>query len=186
MNREQQFEVFKDLFTWEEEFLGHYKFSFMAHYRILNDMLNNCAERFKTIGIPRVDYFLYTEYVYLIYSELGIVLECLFKSLLEESGYNDSSIRKSGHDLTALLQELSACASPKNHDVYNSLCEHKNIMEYYKNEKVFVDARYMEHKEDVALFHLEKIWPLILEIDSIYKKYYATLNIVDLVYPSSM
>lgn len=96
MDRNAQFEVLKNMFTWEVEEVGHFTIAFYAHYQVLNDMLENCAERFKQIEIPRVDYLFYMEHIYIIYTELCVTIETLLKSLLEESKYNESEIRKKG------------------------------------------------------------------------------------------
>ena len=106
MNRDEQFEILENMFTWEIEEVGHFTIAFFAHYQLMNNMIDNCAERFKTIDIPRVDYLIYKEHIYAIYAELCVVIETLLKSLLEENGYVESEIRKNGHNLNALLDEI--------------------------------------------------------------------------------
>ena len=91
MNRNEQFEVLENLFTWDIEEVGHFTIAFFAHYQLLNDMVEKCAERFKQINTPRVDYLLYKEHIYAIYSELCVTIETLMKLLLEENAkyYNE-------------------------------------------------------------------------------------------------
>ena len=48
MNREEQFAVLHDLFTWQEP-VNHYKLAFYAHYELLDDLLHNCAMMFKQL-----------------------------------------------------------------------------------------------------------------------------------------
>ena len=107
MTREKQLAVMEKMFTWDEECVGHFKLSFLAQYEIFNKMMDACAERFLRLSLPRADYFVYREYVYVIYAQLSLVVECLVKCILEENGYTDKEIRKKGHHLDELVDELS-------------------------------------------------------------------------------
>ena len=186
MKREEQFEVLENLFTWTEESVGHFKIAFYAHYQLLNELLDNCAERFRTIGIPRVDYFIYKEYVYTIYSQLSIVIECLCKDLLEDNGYTEAAIIGLGHCLKKLVDEIGKINQPKERNIYSILSKHDSLIDYFDSEKIFVNARYMTYKEDVSLEHINKIKSIILDVDEIYNKHFKNFDIASLVYPESM
>lgn len=186
MNRIEQFEILENMFTWDVEEVGHFTIAFYAHYQLLNSMLENCADRFKRIDIPRVDYLFYREFIYIIYTELCVTIETLLKSLMEDSEYAESEIRKKGHNLNALLIELGNKDIPKINEIRGKLQSHQEVINYLVDNNIFVDARYMSYKEDVSLMHINKIRGLIIDLDSIYEKYYRQYNWIDLVYPDTM
>lgn len=186
MNRDEQFEILENMFTWSIDEVGHFTIAFYAHYQLLDNMLDNCAERFKEIEIPRVDYLIYNEHIYTIYTELCVTIETLLKSLLEECNYSEAEIRKKRHDINALLVELGDVDMPKINEIRERLQTHQDVIDYLVNNNIFVDARYMSYKEDVSLLHINKIKGLITDIDLIYEKYYRNYNWVDIVYPDMM
>lgn len=186
MSRDEQFEILENLFVWDIEEVGHFSIAFYAHYQILNDMLENCAERFRNIGIPRVDYLVYKEYIYIIYTQLCVTIETLLKSLMEENGYSEREIRKNGHDLNMLLAELRDNDVPKINMICKKLQLHKDIIDYLMNDNIFVEARYMAYKEELSFVHINKIKELLLDLDSIFEEHYGNCNWVDIVYPDTM
>lgn len=185
MKRNEQFEILEDLFTWDIEEVGHFTTAFLAHYQLLDDMLEKCAERFRHINTPRVDYLLYKEHIYVIYSELCVTLETLMKSLLEEN-YNETVIRQKGHNLNSLLNELDNLDNEKTKNIRTILKNHQDIIDYFVSNNIFVDTRYMTFKEDVSLLHINKIKDLIIDLDFIYEKYYKNIDWESIVYPDTM
>ena len=155
-------------------------------YQLLNNMIDNCAERFKTIDIPRVDYLIYKEHIYAIYAELCVVIETLLKSLLEENGYVESEIRKNGHNLNALLDEVVNIDVPKINVIRQRMKSHQSVIDYFVNNNIFVDARYMSYKEELSLMHIDMIRGLIMDLDFIYEKYYKNYDWVNILYPDTM
>ena len=149
-------------------------------------MIENCAERFKTINIPRVDYLIYKEHIYAIYAELCVVIETLLKSLLEENGYVESEIRKKGHNLNSLLKEIAKIDVPKVNEIRQRMKLHQNVIDYFVNNNIFVDARYMSYKEELSLVHIDMIRDLIMDLDFIYGKYYKYYDWVNILYPDTM
>ena len=186
MNRDEQFEILENMFTWEIEEVGHFTIAFFAHYQLMNNMIDNCAERFKTIDIPRVDYLIYKEHIYAIYAELCVVIETLLKSLLEENGYVESEIRKNGHNLNALLDEVVNIDVPKINVIRQRMKSHQSVIDYFVNNNIFVDARYMSYKEELSLMHIDMIRGLIMDLDFIYEKYYKNYDWVNILYPDTM
>lgn len=186
MNRDEQFEIFENMFTWEIEEVGHFSIAFFTHYQLLNNMIDNCAERFKTIDIPRVDYLIYKEHIYAIYAELCVVIETLLKSLLEENGYVELEIRKNGHNLNALLDEIVNIDVPKINVIRQRMKSHQSVIDYFVNNNIFVDARYMSYKEELSLMHIDMIRGLIMDLDFIYEKYYKNYDWVNILYPDTM
>lgn len=186
VNRNEQFEVLENLFTWDIEEVGHFTIAFFAHYQLLNDMVEKCAERFKQINTPRVDYLFYKEHIYAIYSELCVTIETLMKSLLEENGYNEIEIRQKGHNLKNLLNKLESIDTEKTNDIRTVLKKHQGIINYFVSSNIFVDTRYMTFKEEVSLLHINKIRGLIIDLDSIYEKYYKNFDWEGIVYPNKM
>ncbi len=186
MTRNEQLAVMERMFTWDEECVGHFKLSFLAQYEILNKIMDACAERFLRLGSPRVDYFVYREYVYVIYAQISLVIECLVKCILEENGYTEKEIRKRGHHLEKLLDELLNISSEEVKDIFSVLNHHREIIEYFVTENVFVNARYMEYKYEISMHHIEKVKGLIIDLDYIYDKYYRNYDIESIVYPDTM
>jgi len=183
MKREEQFEILKSLCAWDEESVGHFKIAFLAHYQLLNTIIDKCAERFKRIEIPRVDYFIYKEYVYLIYAQLCIVIECLCKALLEDRGYTEEAIIKLKHSLTKLIEEVGKNNQPREQSIYTILSKYAELINYLDSENMFVNARYMTYKDLVSLEHINMVED---HIDSIYCQYYKNFDIASIVYPDSM
>ena len=186
MNRDEQFEILENLFTWEIEEVGHFTIAFFSHYQLLNNMIEKCAERFKTIDIPRVDYLIYKEHIYVIYAELCVAIETLLKSLLEENGYVESEIRKQGHNLNSLLGEITNIDVPKVIEIRERIQTHQSVIDYIVNNNIFVDARYMSYKEELSLMHIDMIRGIITDLDYIYEKYYKYYEWVNIVYPDTM
>ncbi len=186
MNRNEQFEILESMFTWEIEEIGHFTIAFFAHYQLLNTMIDNCAGRFKTIDIPRVEYLIYKEHIYVIYAELCVVIETLLKSILEENGYVESEIRKKGHNLNALLDEIVNIDVPKINEIRQRMQSHQCVIDYFVNNNIFVDARYMSYKEGLSLMHIDMIRGLIVDLDIIYEKYYKSYDWVNVLYPNTM
>lgn len=186
MERNEQFEILENMFTWDVAEVGHFTIAFYAHYHLLNNMLESCAERFEEIGIPRFDYMIYNEYIYAIYTELCVTIETLLKSLMEENRYDEAEIRKKGHNLNSLLIELSKINIAKVNDIRQRIQSHQEVIDYLVNNNIFVDARYMSYKEDVSLMHINKIKPLIIDMDLMYEKYYKYYNWIDILYPDTM
>ena len=186
ISRKKQFEILEKLFTWDVSEVGHFTIAFYAHYQLLDAMLENCAERFRNIGIPRFDYFLYREYIYIIYSELCITIETLLKSLLEENGYTESQIKEKSHDLNKLINELENIDTTKTNKIREILRSHQDEINYLVKYNIFINARYMIDAEEVSLMHINKISSLISDIDLIYKMYYLNFNWLTLLYPDSM
>ena len=186
MTREKQLAVMEKMFTWDEECVGHFKLSFLAQYEIFNKMMDACAERFLRLSLPRADYFVYREYVYVIYAQLSLVVECLVKCILEENGYTDKEIRKKGHHLDELVDELSYILTEEVQEIFSVLNYHRDVIEYFAAENVFVNARYMEYKHDISMYHIEKVKGLIVDLDSIYDKYYRKFDVENIVYPDTM
>ena len=64
--------------------------------------------------------------------------------------------------------------------------KHQDIIDYFVSNNVFVDTRYMTFKEEVSLLHINKIIGLIIDLDSIYDKYYKNFDWESIVYPDTM
>ena len=101
MNRQEQFEELENTFTYEPD-LNHFEIAFMAHYKLLDKLIDNAAKEMKA-GIrslaPRAAYAEYYENICLIYTKLCIVLECMCKMFLAKHGYGEFTIKKLGHNL---------------------------------------------------------------------------------------
>lgn len=186
MTREEQFKQLENLFTLDIEGMGHFTVAFFGHYELLNNIIDKCVERFKIINIPRVDYFIYNEYVCVLYTQLSITIECLIKSILEENGYTENNIIKKGHKLLELLNELQNINKEKSNSIVSLLQKHHNVLNYFDSNNLFVNTRYMTYDSKVSLEHINFIKELILDLDTIYDKYYKNLDLEKLLYPDTI
>ena len=123
--------------------------------------------------------------IYTIYSEVCIVIECLCKTILDEEGYKEEDIIRLSHNLNLLLKELGNCQRQENEEIFFLLSKHMETISFLSIQKVFINARYMIHNDEVSLGHISRIEELIIDIDKIYNKYYR-FNLDNLVYPDSM
>lgn len=85
-----------------------------------------------------------------------------------------------------MLVELKSINIPKINEIRGKLELHQEVLNYFVDNNIFVDARYMSFKEDVSLMHINKIKGLIMELDLIYDKYYKNCNWIDILYPDTM
>lgn len=185
MTREEQYEILSNTFALELD-LHHYEIAFRAHYKLLNELIEISAEHMKVIELPRVEYARYYEYVCLIYSQVCITVECLLKALLIKNGENEKDIRKNNHNLVKLLEAIGALAEDKCKIIYSLLIRHKAVLELLTVNNMFVDTRYMQSKDCIAVEHINIIWNLIKDIDKAYYEMYKDFNIINNVYPDSM
>ena len=63
---------------------------------------------------------------------------------------------------------------------------HQSVIDYFVNNNIFVDARYMSYKEELSLMHIDMIRGLIMDLDFIYEKYYKNYDWVNILYPDTM
>lgn len=185
MNREEQFEILSDMFTYELD-LNHYEIAFRAHYRMLNTLLDFSAEQMKEIDMPRVAYSKYYENVCLIFSQICLTVECMLKAILVNNGYSEEMIKKKNHNLLCLLDDIKSIDNDKIKMIYDRLHKHTALLKLFTQNKVFIDTRYMECETDMAVEHINIIWPLVLDIDEIYYEMYKDFNFINNVYPDSM
>ena len=188
MNRQEQFEELENTFTYEPD-LNHFEIAFMAHYKLLDKLIDNAAEEMKK-GIrnlaPRVAYAEYYESVCLIYSQLCIVFECMCKMLLAKHGYGEFAIKKLGHNLIALLDELDKINDKQVNRIFKIMSNHTKVLKFLADNNVFVDVRYMETNVDVSVKHINIVKALIVDIDLIYSDLYSNFDLEQNVYPSTM
>lgn len=188
MNRQEQFEELENTFTYEPD-LNHFEIAFMAHYKLLDKLISNAAEEMKE-GIknlaPRVAYAEYYESVCLIYSQLCIVIECMCKMLLAKHGYREDSIKRLGHNLIALLNELNNIDDLQIKGIFQIMCKHKEVLQFLAENNIFVDLRYMKVNTEVSVGHINIVKDLITDVDSIYYDLYKDFDIEQNVYPSTM
>lgn len=188
MSRQEQFEELENTFTYEPD-LNHFEIAFMAHYKLLDKLIDNAAEEMKK-GIrnlaPRVAYAEYYENVCLIYSQLCIVFECLCKMILAKHGYGEVNIKKLGHNLIALLDELDNINDAQVKKVFKTMCKHKDVLKFLADNNIFVDLRYMEVNIEVSVEHINIVKGLISDLDLVYSDLYKDFDIEQNVYPSTM
>ena len=137
-------------------------------------------------NMPRLAYYLHTEYLYLIYSELCLTIECLIKHMLDDNGYDNEVIRRKGHDLIELLKELAKLNDEKSKGIYGALSKHDILIEELSNTKMFINARYMDIDPDLLRDKLSDLWSLLIDVDKIAEKFYEGGELLNLVYPDSM
>ncbi len=177
MTRNEQFEIYDKMGIWREPEIKHFILAFNSHYKILNQMLDYCAIECSDMSWPRITYLYYTQYLYMIYSQLCITIECLMKSLLEESGYDDEKIIRFGHNLNKLLLEIATIKNLKAEYISNVLTKEMDMITYLSENSVFIKARYQEdfegeNHEYQSIKSFDEIKSLILTIDDIFDKYY--------------
>lgn len=188
MNRQEQIEELESTFTYEPD-LNHFEIAFMAHYKLLDKLIDNAAKEMREgmKGLaPRVAYAEYYENICLIYSQLCIVFECMCKMFLAKHGYGEHTIKKLGHNLIALLDELDKINDVQVNRVFKIMCNHKNVLKFLADNNVFVDVRYMEADINVSLEHINIVKALIVDIDLIYSDLYSNFDLEQNVYPSTM
>ena len=187
MTREEQFEQFEYFFTYEPD-LNHFEIAFMAHYKMLDNMIEYAAQQviadMKKYA-PRAAYAEFYENTSMIYSQLCITIECLLKMVLHKSGYEDNKLKTLGHKLCNLYDELIKGGSAEACYVYGVLSKHKQILNYL-SDNIFVNSRYMLVDSEMAVEHMNKIWDIILALDEIYKRLYSNFDLENNVYPDSM
>ncbi len=185
MNRKEQLEQLKSSFPWQEDSITHYHAAFLAHYHIMNTLVDEAAKSLDD-NMPRLAYFLYTEYLYSFYSEMCLIIECLFKALMERNGYKLKDIKQKKHNITDLLDEVSNIEDNETKSICKVLLKHENLIKRLSSDHVFVRARYMEM--DCMKLHdeLDRIWGLLIDIDHIAYEFFAAGNLLNIVYPDSM
>lgn len=188
MNRQEQFEELENTFTYDPD-LNHFEIAFMAHYKLLDKLIDNAAKEMKA-GIrslaPRVAYAEYYENICLIYTQLCIVLECMCKMFLAKHGYGELTIKKLGHNLIALLDELEKINDAQVNRVFKIMCNHKGVLRFLADNNIFIDVRYMVTNIDVSVEHINIVKTLIVDLDSIYSDLYSNFDLEQNVYPSTM
>lgn len=88
--------------------------------------------------------------------------------------------------MNSLLKEIAKIDVPKVNEIRQRMKLHQNVIDYFVNNNIFVDARYMSYKEELSLVHIDMIRDLIMDLDFIYGKYYKYYDWVNILYPDTM
>ena len=122
-DRNKQFEIVEGLFTWYDDIMNHYEASFWVHYHILDRIINIWIEEVENNSdIPRVMYFVNTEYMSMVLCELLLTVETLFKAELVKAGFEEKLFfcprkeivnQRLKHNLTLLFPILFAQVFPQ-------------------------------------------------------------------------
>lgn len=185
MTRSEQKEELKSLCIWTEESIVNYHASFLAHYHILNTLIY-MAINVMNEDLARVAYFRFTEYLYSIYSEFCLTIECMLKALLERNGYTISEIRKKGHSLNDLYSELLLINDDDTKQMCGMLGLHKDTLATYSTDNVFVNSRYMSISPEMLYGGIDSMWELLEIIDDIAHKFFDAGNLISILYPDTV
>lgn len=185
MTRQEQREEFESYFIWTEDAIKHFHAAFLAHYHILNTTING-ALKLMDENMPRLAYFLYTEYLYSVYTEICLTTECLFKAIMESNGFDQKTIMSKKHNLLALLNEVSSIKDEKAKAICGIMEKHRVFLEQLSKDNVFVNARYMESDPAKLQENLESLWSLLSDIDKIAFEFFDSGKLISIVYPDSM
>lgn len=181
MTRKEQKEELESFFIWQEDSIKHFHAAFLAHYHILNTMINGAVKCMED-NMPRVAYFLYTEYLYSLYSEMCLTTECLLKAIIESEGIAPQKT----HQLHELLDVVAGINSEDAKAICSILSKHRNYLESLSKENMFVNARYMEADSGQLQDGLNALWELLNDIDTVAYEYFEAGKLLSIVYPDSM
>lgn len=181
MNRDQQFKNMEGLLTWYDDIMSHYEAAFWVHYQ----MLNNDIEIWNKAIIndnnpPRVIYFINTEYMSMVYSELLITIETLFKAELSRL---EKGAIKFTHKLIELMDEMLVTNDERCISIRNKFSDCIDILSETDDRNAFVNLRYVDYDRFILDSETAtKIKKLINRIDEVYTEYYFDFDIARLLY----
>lgn len=187
INRDEQFNKVDGLFTWYDEIINIYEAAFWVHYRILNNHIETWISAISDEDImPRMLYFVNTEYMSMVFAELLLTLEVLFKAELIRSGLGITDVKNvshGGHGIIDLLNKMDEVKDDRCNHIAKMFDNCKKDLKYADDKKVFVYARYI----DWDRFQLDEQSALIIKkivkvLDKVYMDYYEFINIEHLLY----
>ncbi len=185
MTRQEQKEELESYCIWTEVEIKHFHAAFLAHYHILNSMIND-ALKLMDDNMPRLAYFLYTEYLHTIYTEMCLTTECMFKAIMEANGYDQKGIVSRKHNLLLLFDEVSNINDEKAKAICCIMGRHRLFLEQLSKDNVFVNSRYMESDPVKLQDNLVHLWSLLSDIDKIAFEFFESGDLISIVYPDSM
>lgn len=169
-------EDLESLFVWEEPRASNFFNAFISNCRLLDILIYSIHEVVEEEELPRVTYFKYTQNLSLAYVQLSITIECLLKMLIDEA---DCKVEHT-YKLLELIDEVLLIDNEKAKEICALLLKHKDMLQYFDDNKVFINYRYADNLNNLE--SVEIIKDLILVVDDSYEKYYVWFDYIDLTY----
>lgn len=187
INRDEQFEQVEGLFTWYDEIVSTYEAAFWVHYRILNKHIETWMAAINDEDImPRVLYFVNTEYMSMVFTELLLNLEVLFKAELVRAGFSKQDLRNvshGGHGLADLLDKMENAKDDRCKQIGKMFDNCIDIIKRADDKKAFINARYIDwEKYQPDMDSASEIKKIVKALDNVYKGYYGSFDIEHLLY----
>ncbi len=182
--RDKQFENVEDLFTWYDDIMSNYEAAFWVHYRILCHVIEVWIEEVKSNNdIPRVTYFVNTEYMSMVLCELLLTVETLFKAELSRIG---QGVNKN-HKLIELMDSMTLSGNDRCVAISARFASCRDFLSITDDNNAFVNTRYLDSRKvlldsDVA----SEIKKLVIVLDEVYSEFYSDFNISKLLYLGMM
>lgn len=185
IDRKKQFENVEGLLTWYDEIMSNYEAAFWIHYHMLNRDIEVWVEMVRENSeIPRVTYFVNTEYMSMVFCELLIAVETLFKAEITRCGINP---RASGHKIIKLMDQLKLIGEDRGKQISQKFEGCRDIFAKTDDINAFANMRYIEYdhtmlNDDSAL----EIRKVVMILDEVYSEFYSNFDIEKLLYLGMM
>ena len=145
---------------------------------ITEEMINNFTSMF-TWNEPGI-----TNYFCAFYTHHRILNDVLEK-MNEETSIIHHPLARVSYELCKLLEDIHDIDDEKVKEIYQVLIVEKDVLENFDANRVFINYRYLENRDDKFVFeHVSYIKGLLLAVEKIYLKYYQNFNFAELTYGS--
>ncbi len=142
MEREKQFQSVEGLITWYDEIMNHYEAAFWIHYRMLNEAIKTWVKEVDdNSDLPRVMYFVHTEYMSMVFSEMLLTIEVLFKAELTRCKTN----KRYGHCIVPMLDEMMTTDDNRCNSIAKEFEKFREVFDKTDSNKSFVNVRYIDY-----------------------------------------
>ncbi len=144
MDRYKQFECLEGTFTWYDEIMSKYEAALWVHYRMLCKMIDIWIDEVKrNEEPPRVMYFIHTEYMSMVLSELLLTVEILLKAEVVRAGCPEHELRN--HTLLYLLDKLTSFDSDRCVSISKLFDSCRCFFDMMDKNNTFVNVRYIDY-----------------------------------------
>ena len=182
--RDKQFENVEGLFTWYDDIMSNYEAAFWVHYRILCRVIEVWIEEVKNNSdIPRVTYFVNTEYMSMVLCELLLTIETLFKAELSRAG---GEVNKT-HRMIELMDKMVLSGNDRCATISEKFDFCRDFLSRTDADNAFVNVRYLDSRKVILDSEVASdIKKLVIALDEVYKEFYSDFSISKLLYLGMM
>jgi hypothetical protein len=185
MDRNKQFQNVEELGIWYDEIINIYEAAFWIHYRFLNKEIENWVDAVNDEDLmPRVIYFVNTEHMSIVLSELLLTIEVLLKAELVRYGLRKTEVTNGGHGIIGLLDRMKS-ADKRCLEISKMFEQYRDELAKADNGKAFVNTRYIDWEKyqlnDESAFIIKE---LVIILDNVYERFYGDFDIERLLYLS--